>query len=159
MTEVKFNFLNWRPDAEDYENDGLITADNLLHDTEGYLQILSNTTTSMTNFAAGSGGTINSVLCRPQGSLRIATSTGLVYAAAEIVDFNSNTLRALCGPVTNNALETGTGTTIATATSGVVTSFQLCELNDRIFFACHVEGFEPGGTAISLNQTGFATIE
>lgn len=39
MSEVRINFLNWRPDAEDIGNDGLITADNVIHDTEGYKQI------------------------------------------------------------------------------------------------------------------------
>ena len=38
MSQVKFNFINWRPDAEDMGNDGLVTADNVLHQPEGYIE-------------------------------------------------------------------------------------------------------------------------
>ena len=36
---LKLNFLNWRPDQDEYGNDGLTTADNVVHDTEGYKQV------------------------------------------------------------------------------------------------------------------------
>ena len=36
MSQIRFNFLNWRPDMEDTEHDGLSIAQNVLHDTEGY---------------------------------------------------------------------------------------------------------------------------
>jgi len=37
--QVKFDFLNWRPDAEDLRNPGLTTADNVIHDAEGYKKV------------------------------------------------------------------------------------------------------------------------
>ena len=35
---LKLNFLNWQPDRDEYQNE-LTTADNVVHDTEGYKQI------------------------------------------------------------------------------------------------------------------------
>ena len=36
MSQVRVNFLGWRPDQDEYATEGLITAENVLHDTEGY---------------------------------------------------------------------------------------------------------------------------
>lgn len=33
---MKVNFLNWRPDQDEYQLDGLTKAENVVHDTEGY---------------------------------------------------------------------------------------------------------------------------
>jgi hypothetical protein len=36
---VKFDFLNWRPDVEVFNNEGLVTADNVLHQPRGYQEV------------------------------------------------------------------------------------------------------------------------
>lgn len=153
---MRLDFLDWRPDLETYDNQGLQQADNVLHDVDGYKPVRSLTTGSMATAIAGGGGTVKSVQVRPQGSLREATSTSLVYGIAEVE--GSGTLRAAAGPVVNNALEMGTKGAVATATSGVVTGFQMCELNEDLFVTLQVAGEAQSGTAISLNQTGYADI-
>ena len=39
MSQLRLNFLNWRPDIEDTQHDGLSIAQNVLHDTEGYKEV------------------------------------------------------------------------------------------------------------------------
>lgn len=43
MPRVRFNFLNWRPDQDEFNTDGLQIADNVLHDVEGYKELLKQT--------------------------------------------------------------------------------------------------------------------
>ncbi len=36
MSQLRLNFLNWRPDQDEFNTDGLQVADNVIHETEGY---------------------------------------------------------------------------------------------------------------------------
>lgn len=48
MSRIRIDFLNWRPDQDEFNTDGLQVADNLLHDTEGYKQVTGpNTATPL----------------------------------------------------------------------------------------------------------------
>jgi hypothetical protein len=45
MSFVRYNFLNWQPDQEDYANDGLSVADNVIHNPDGYQEVRFSTST------------------------------------------------------------------------------------------------------------------
>jgi hypothetical protein len=163
MSNVKLNFLNWQPDVEDYRNEGLITADNVIHSPEGYIQY-KTPTTFVTSTAIG---TCPSMVVRSVGTndqrvvayLNNATAAGAGYT----IDLN---LGLFSSNYTTVALYTSmTSSTIGNlSTQNRVVAFDVCELGGVIFMAAQAE--LPVTTAlnagdapvVTLNATGYATI-
>ena len=77
---VKVDFANWNPDLEDYANPGLITADNVIHQPEGWVPAQFQTAGSFESFPAQAATTV-SIMVKPFGSdEQQDLSTDLVYA-------------------------------------------------------------------------------
>lgn len=134
-TRVKF--LNWNPDSEDEDNQGLTVADNVLHESEGYkpLHMASAGTFQTTGGLASSNATVLSAIAKPVGSaddLLVAwLANGQLHVGLNGVTAASDT--------TGYPLSFAT-----TTTSGEITAFDVCEAYDKIFFV--VQG-EQVGTA------------
>jgi hypothetical protein len=158
MSFVKYDFLNWRPDMESYDGH-MTTADNAIHSVEGYNQILALTVTSMSELTFASTSTFLSAIGRPQGASRLATSGSLTVGICRR-DNTTATMMALVGNIGNNGTFTTVSAGVITTTSGVVTAYQTCELNDAIFFTLETSGITAGGTStiVSANATGYMTL-
>jgi len=128
MSQVKFNFLNWQPDREDYENDGLITADNLIHQPEGYTELLVNTVGSASTLTALAGTTFTSINMLPMGSARTVTSSMYMVGAVQ----GSATASSLVAIEPGGSTLSIAGQIDTTSTLLALTNFDVCELNNSV---------------------------
>lgn len=164
MSFVKFDFLNWQPDQEDWNNSGLITADNILHSDEGYLPYKSFPTAS---FVADTNlGTTPSLIAKPVGTgeqiavayLHSATAAGAGFT----IQFSIGLMNSSYSTI--GSYTTYTSSTVSTAYTGNnVMAFDVCELDDKLFFSAQAELetitlLNAGAPVITINATGYATI-
>ena len=164
MAFVKFDFLNWQPDQEDWNNSGLITADNVVHSDEGYLPYLAFPTAS---FVANTAlGTTPSLVAKQVGTGEQVIVAYLHDATAAGAGF---TIQFSVGVFDSNYSGFGTYTTYTSSTitsaytGNNVMAFDVCELDDKIFFAAQAElptatVLNPSAPVITINATGYATI-
>ena len=127
MSEVRLNFLNWRPDVEDVGNDGLSVADNVVHETEGYKPTHLGSTGSFatTGGLAASAATIVSIVVKPVGA-------GDDLFCAWI---SGGTLNVGLNGVTATTATTGYPLSFGTVISnGEITVFDVCESYGKIYF-------------------------
>jgi len=160
--QAKFDFLNWRPDAEDLRNPGLITADNVIHDTEGYKEYKTPTSGA---FASNSSlGTCGSVVFRPVGTN--GQYVGAWLADATHLGSLKYTANFKLGLFNSSYSLTSTYTSMASATLrsqytlNSVTSFEVCEYGDLIFMAAEAQctAYLTVNGTVTLNATGYATL-
>lgn len=155
MENVKLNFLNWRPDAEDYENDGLITADNFLHDKEGYKQLLQQTSAAFSTTSPLNAGlnTISSIKAKTFGNNN-------QVALADIYAPDTTTAALRIGVHGNNAFTTTTLATLASVGGARITSFSIGELNQSFVISATAEAslLAGGVTTYALSGTVAYTI-
>lgn len=170
MSQVKFNFLNWRPDAEDDGHDGLVTADNVYHQPEGFKAFQSPTAGA---FATNTSlGTCPSVVFRPVGTrgqyvgawLHNATAAGVGYTIDMSVGLFSR------GAESQMLTLIGTYTTYSTSTitnqytGNNISALEVTEYKDYIFFTAEAQlpaatVLNPGGAPrITINSAGYAAI-
>jgi hypothetical protein len=142
MSEVRLNFLNWRPDQEDAAHDGLNVAQNVIHEPEGYKPVHLGSAGSFatTGSLAASTGTILSIVAKPVGSLDD------LFCAW--VSSNGNLNVGING-VTATTSSTGYPPAFSSPAGGAVTAFDVCELNQRIFFVAR--GDNAAGSVISVS--------
>lgn len=164
MSFLKFDFLNWQPDQEDWNNTGLIEADNVLHSNEGYLPYSSFPTAS---FVADTNiGTTPSMVVRPIGTGEQIAVAYLHNATAAGAGFTIQFSIGLMGSSYNTlgTYTTYTSSTITSAYTGnAVMAFDVCELDDRLFFTAQAElptatVLNAAAPVITINATGYATI-
>jgi len=161
---MRFNFLNWRPDADDMGNDGLITADNVIHDTEGYVQYKTPTSGAfVTNTAIG---TCPSIVVRSVGTnnqriaayLHNATAAGAGYT----VDFSIGLFSS--GYTTIGNYTTFTSSTLSTQyTLNSVSAFEVAEYADKIYITAEAQCatitvLNAAAPTITLVATGYVSI-
>ena len=139
---MRINFLNWNPDLEDENNQGLTVADNVVHEPEGYkpIHLGSAGTFATTGGLAASNATVLSVVAKPVGSaddLLVAwLANGQLHVGLNGVTAASDT--------------TGYPLSFATTTvSGEITAFDVCEAYDKIFFIVQGEQVGTSPTAAS----------
>ena len=164
MSQVKINFLNWRPDDEDLGNDGLITADNVYHDTEGYKQYKTPTTGA---FSTNAGlGTCASVVFRTVGTSNQRIGCFLHNATAAGVGY---TIDMSIGLFAENYSLSGLYTTISSSTLtnkhtlNSVSAFEGFEYADLIFITAEAQCatatvINAAAPVITLNSTGYVSI-
>ena len=131
----RFQFLNWRPDLEDTEYEGLTVADNVIHEPEGYQPVHLGSAGSFatTGGLSGTGSSIVSVSAK-----RVGSTDDLFCAWVHV---------ATSGPSSVSTLHVGVnGVTSSTTATGyplsntkigvtsVITAFDVCEYADKIFF-------------------------
>ena len=132
MSQLRLNFLNWRPDIEDTQHDGLSIAQNVLHDTEGYKEVRAmNTGVPL----ASSSLNVLQIAVAPFRGAVSATVTSVSdnrgYFAAAIVDpgATATVLQAgLFDGWTGGYAATATGAHYSTTS---LQAFEFAELNDK----------------------------
>ena len=150
--QVRINFLNWRPDQEPLGHDGLYVADNVLHETEGYKQVKVVPEADWT--LNGLNYTMTAIQVRQIGSLRDSSISNKIVA----------TLRGGAVPRLDvaNADSGGQLTFLAFATAPAtvygITAFQVAELNGYAVTCAQAEALETGGTAMTLNLSGYVAL-
>jgi hypothetical protein len=164
MSFVKFDFLNWQPDQDPWNNEGLVTADNMIHTDRGYIQ---HTTYLTADFVSHpSIFTTPSIVARPVGTgeqvavayLHNATAAGAGFT----IDFSIGLMDSRYSGV--GLYTTYTSSTISSAFTGnKVIGFDVCELNDRLFFTAQAElptitALNAGAPVITINSTGYASV-
>lgn len=140
---MKIAFLNWRPDLEDENHDGLTVADNVVHEPEGYkpIHLASAGTFSTTGGLAASSATVLSAVAKPVGSaddLMVAwLANGQLHVGLNGVTAASDT--------------TGYPLSFSTAAaSGEITVFDVCESYGKIFFVVKGEQIHTSPTTTSV---------
>jgi len=170
MSLVKLDFLNWRPDQQDFRHDGLAGpsgANNVYHAPEGWVPFKSSTTS---NFTVGAGNTAlattPSLVIKSVGTAdqRIVAylHNGVTAGAGFTIDMSIGIFSD--GFTTIGQYTTYTSSTITSAYTGNnISAFQVCELDDKIFFTAQAElpattALNASAPVITLNSTGYATI-
>lgn len=140
----RFDYLNWRPDLEDYSFDGLTVADNVVHDAEGYKPI---GLASAGSFATtGSLATVTSIVTKAVGSQGDTFSAWL----------NNSTIYVGVNGVTSPTTATGYPPAFTTAIAGgEITAFDVCEYAGKIAFTveARVQTISPN-TVVSISGSG-----
>ena len=164
MSFVKFDFLNWQPDLEDWNNPGLTIAENVFHSEEGYLAYSSFTGGA---FVADTNiGTTPSIVARPVGTgeqiavayLHNATAAGAGFTIQLSIGLMNSQYATLANYTTY------TSSTVSTSYTGNnLVAFDVCELNDTLFFTAEAQldtitALNAGAPTITINATGYATI-
>ena len=166
MSEIRLNFLNWRPDLEDYGHDGLTTADNVIHQPQGYVQLVKKSDASATSLGSVSSSIVSTQIRRIGPLAELAgqvTVNTMMLARMENATLASLTLSHAIEDtnegITSTLVQSG-GTATAIVTAPALVSFAVCELGDFVFAAAHAVGFgtTPAVTAVSANITGTMTL-
>lgn len=147
MSEIRLNFIDWRPDLEDEAHDGLTVADNVIHEPEGYKPIRLETALAFTTNTAL--GTVLSVQVRPSGvsNDRVAAWVRQIDASTAALSVGTYDAGAFSGSATSTL--TGVTSTGGSLVCRVI-SFQTAELADYLVLTAVAEGAtSPTTTALA----------
>ena len=151
MSQVRVNFLNWRPDADEFGNNGLTAADNVVHDTEGWKPIFMKTAGALSTTAPLAAATISALMVKSIGSVGdklVAWITG-------------DTLHVGVNGATSTSSVTGYPPSFATAGGNRnITMFDVCEPPGGIFFTVEAEQSvsAPSVTSQALRFNGYIAL-
>lgn len=149
MSELRFNFLNFNPDTEDTQNQGLTVAQNVVHDTEGYKAVHLGSAGSFatTGGLGASVATVTSVIAKPVGS-------GSDLFCAWIAN---DTLHLGLNGVTSASVTTGFPVSFATTgSSQEIVAFDVTEFAGKIFFVAQAQQTQTTPSAVAtVLSTGF----
>lgn len=137
MSQLRTNFIGWQPDQDEYSPEGLITANNVLHDTEGYKPLYMQTVGAFGVSTWYSGSTLHSVR-----SMQIrSVGAGNNRVAALAVDASGTTADLSIG-VEGEASAFTTVTTATLASVGGIRckAFSVGELESGVFLICAAWG-------------------
>jgi hypothetical protein len=156
MSQIKYNFLNWRPDLEKHEHDGLVLAQNVLHDSNGYYPIKIQTTTAFaTQQPLGAGfGAYGDLKVKPFGNAGELACAGIQYDTATTNSFS-------IGVVGNGGGFTSvTMATLSSVGAARIKSFDVSDVGQWVVIAAQAEGslLSGGTTVYSLSGTFGYTI-
>ena len=149
--KTRIDFLNWAPDAEDVGNQGLVEADNVVHDSEGWKEIHLGSSGSFatTGGLAASTQTILSVVAKPVGA-----QTDLF--CAWLNDATTPTLNVGINGVTASTSATGHPLAFSTAVSNPeIWALDVCEYAGKICWTVEARGENASGTALSVAFAGY----
>lgn len=154
--QSRIAFLNWRPDAEDFGNEGLVTADNLVHESEGYKPVHLGSGGSFATtggLGAATNATVLSLVAKPVGSQGD-------QLCAWLADMTTPTLHVGVNGVTATTTATGyplafsTAYVNSTATPIAIYAFDVCEYAGKTFFT--VEARMGTSTPVTTQSIAFA---
>ena len=147
MTErIRVDFLEWRPDLDDFQNPGMTTADNVIHDIEGYKQI--KLASSGAFATTGALTTVTSIQAKPIG-------TNGQHLCAWL---NDNTIHIGIDGVTAVSSPATTVSFATTPANLEISAFQVAELADKIFFVVEALAANVSpSTTVSLRLAGYLT--
>lgn len=145
----RFNFLNWRPDLEDTEHDGLTVAQNVIHDVKGWepAHLGSAGSFSTTGSLGASVATVTSLVAKGVGP----------FGAQFCAWLANNQINVGVNGITSPATTTGYPLSFSTAgASQAITVFDVCEYAGKIFFTVEATQTEaiPSTTTI-IRHTGY----
>lgn len=146
---MKIKFLNWRPDAEDVGNDGLTTADNVIHDVEGYRPVHLASAGTFSTAIAASDATVLSIISKPVGSQGD-------YFCAWVADQTTPTLHVGINGVTAVTSATGYPLAMATAaTDAEIYAFDVTEYAGKIVWTVEAQATDASATALVYAFAGY----
>lgn len=162
MSQVRINFLNWRPDLEAFGNDGLTVANNVIHDEEGYKQVTLGTSTSQSTLTGIDGRTLLSVehfLIKPMGPGRTVGSDNFMVCYIEEATAAATGLLTLheAGGVPNVG-GTGPITTFGEGTAVALRAFDTCALGDYVFGVAEYVSHRTGGAITAGGVCAYGDI-
>lgn len=135
MSQLKTNFIGWQPDQDEYSPEGLIDADNVLHDTEGYKPLNMQTVGAFSASTWYSGATLASVR-----SMQIrAVGAGNNRVAALAIDKATTAAIAEMSVGVEgeaSAFTTVSSGTLASAGGIYCKAFSVGELESGVFLIC-----------------------
>ncbi len=148
MSSFRIDFLNWRPDAEDTEHDGLSVADNVIHEPEGYKPVSLESAGGFATSIAGSASTVLSLVAKPVGSENDLLCAWVTANGNLNVGLNGATAAS---DTTGYPLSFGT-----TMSNAEVAAFDVCEYGGRIFFVVEASGLTGSpNTTVTLRHIGY----
>ena len=146
---MRIGFLNWRPDAEDVGNDGLTTADNVIHDVEGYRPVHLASSGTFATALAASDATVLSIVSKPVGSQGD-------LLCAWVADQTTPTLHVGLNGVTAVTSATGYPLAMATAaTDAEIFAFDVCEYAGKIVWTVEAQATDASATALVYAFAGY----
>ena len=146
---MRIGFLNWRPDAEDVGNDGLTTADNVIHDVEGYRPVHLASSGTFATALAASDATVLSIISKPVGSQGD-------LLCAWVADQTTPTLHVGLNGVTAVTSATGYPLAMATAaTDAEIFAFDVCEYAGKIVWTVEAQATDASATALVYAFAGY----
>lgn len=155
MTErYPFEFGEWYPDLEPYAHTGLVTAENVIHQPDGYAPVYDPTAGAFSTFTppatTTSPTTITSMMARPVGTngqkLIALTYPTSASGAALRVEFLS------ADEATGELLAQESFSSIQDATGTVLTTFQVTEFEETAVWVARVDYTDASGTAVAHRQ-------
>jgi hypothetical protein len=155
MSFVKFDFLNWQPDREVYDNAGLTVADNLIHDADGYKDVEQQTAGAFSTTSPLNAGfiEIRDVRLRPFG-----LSGDL--CVADIYADTTTTAALRIGVHGANAFTQASMATLASVGAARIISFSTAEFGQEVVIAAQAEAslLAGGTTTYALGGTFAYTL-
>ena len=149
LAEARINFLNWRPDLEDTEHEGLTVAENLIHEPEGYkpCHLGSAGSFSTTGGLAASSATVNSLVAKRIGPWSDQLCAWL----------SNDTIQIGINGVTLTSTTTGYPLSFATAGSNQeITVFDVSEYGGKVTFVVEASQSEGSpSTTSSIRHSGY----
>jgi hypothetical protein len=135
VSELRLNFLNWRPDSEDTDNDGLTVADNMIHESEGYKPVHLGSAGSFatTGGLAASNATVLALIAKPVGSQGDVITAWVSSKATPTLHIGINGVTE-SGATTGYPLSFSTAYTDSTTSPLAIYAFDACEYAGKIFF-------------------------
>lgn len=147
MSQIRVNFLNWRPDLEPSEHEGLVSASNAYHSPSGYKSVQANT--------AGAGATLNGLdgitMLSSRALQVMPMGPGRTVGAP---NFISGYIREATGGSFNLSLTENAGgdslasTLNATGTSMALTAFDVCALGNQVFVCAQMDLAQTGSSIV-----------
>jgi len=164
MSKVRLDFLNWRPDEDDFENP-LIQAKNVLHQSEGWVPYKRPTAGAIS--AHSTWPTTSSMVVKALGTgeqyVGAWLENGTVAGNGFTIDLRVGLLAESSGNYSLTAEYTKiTSNTVSTkSTLNNIAAFDLCEGHDAsgdpvVFFSAIVEGTRATTSASSIANAGWS---
>lgn len=148
MQQTRVNFLNFNPDLEAENNQGLTVANNVIHEPEGYKPIHLATAGSFSQ--SGGMASVTSVVSKPIGS------AGDVFSAW--ISQNGNICVGVNGHTATTS-STGYPLSFSTVSAASVISFMgVCEHADNVYFtveAYNTRVLPNPSTVVSQSFSGY----
>jgi len=149
----RLKFLNWRPDLEDTENDGLTVAQNVIHDVEGWKPVHLGSAGSFvtTGSLAASVANVTAIITKSVG---VGNDTFSAWIANNQLNVGVN---GVTSPALTSAGGSLTGYPLSFSTTGApqITAFDVCEYAGKIFFVAEAAQLEGAPTTtVSIRFMG-----
>lgn len=145
MSQIRVNFLNWRPDIEATEHDGLSQATNVYHSPSGYKSTKLNTSGAGSTLTGLDGITILSTRALQVKAMGPGRTVGADnFASAYIREATGGSFNL---SITENAGGDSLSSTLnATGTSMALSAFDTCALGNQVFICAQMDVAQTGGT-------------